>query len=180
MPSATIDACCLIDLLASGHAEAILLACGHVWQLPVAVQGEVQFVRQLDPADSSKFVPVPVDLTNLISNGVLTLCQPELQAEVDLFTRYATLFRSDGEAMCLAMAESRGWQIATDDRKAIRIGQLAKLTVLSSPQLVKLWADKAAPDQSTLVKALKDIELLAQFRPNESMSEYHWWLNQIG
>ena len=39
MPSAAIDACCLIDLLASGHAEAILRASSFTWQLPSAVQG---------------------------------------------------------------------------------------------------------------------------------------------
>ena len=82
--------------------------------------------------------------------------------------------------MCLALAESRSWLIATDDRKAICIGQQAGLTVLSSPELVKMWAENAHPDQPTLVKALNDIELLAQFRPNASMPEYQWWLDQIG
>ena len=178
MPSATIDTCCLIDLLASGHAEAILRTYGHAWQLPVAVQGELQFVRQPDPVDASKFVSVPVDLTKLISAGVLTVSQPDVQIELDLFTQYAMLFRSDGEAMCLALAESRGWLIATDDRKAIRIGQSAGLTVLSAPQLLKTWADNAHPDQPTVVKTLKDIELFAQFRPNSSMPECQWWLDQ--
>ncbi len=180
MPSATIDTCCLIDLLASGHAEAILRACGHAWHLPAAVQVELRFVRQPDPADASKFISIPVDLTGLISAGVLTVCQPDIQTELDLFTQYATMFRSDGEAMCLALAESRGWLIATDDRRAIRIGQQGGLIVLSSPQLVKMWADKDHPDQPTLVKALKDIELLAQFRPNALMPECQWWLDQFG
>jgi predicted nucleic acid-binding protein len=180
MPSATIDTCCLIDLLASGHAEAILRACGHAWHLPVPVQDEVQFVRQPDPGNASKFITVPVDLTGLISVGVLAVCQPDDRAELDLFTQYATLFRSDGEAMCLALAQSRGWLIATDDRKAIRIGQQAGLIVLSSPQLMKMWADNAHPDQPTLVKALKDIEILAQFRPSEMMLECQWWLDQLG
>ena len=179
MPSATIDACCLIDLLASGHAEAVLRACGYVWYLPVAVRGEVQFVRQTDPTDPGKFSVVPVDLTPLISAGVLRMCQPDDLPELDRFTQYATLFRSDGEAMCMALAESRGWLIATDDKKAIRIGQQSGLTVLSSPQLVKTWADNAHPDQPTLVKALQDIEVLAQFRPNSTMPACQWWLDQL-
>jgi uncharacterized caspase-like protein len=180
MASAAIDACCLIDLLASGHAEAILRACGHAWQLPVAVQSEVQFVRQRDPVEAGKLVSAPVDLTGLISAGVLAVCQPDIQPELELFTQYAALFRSDGEAMCLALAATRGWLIATDDRKAIRIGQQAGLTVISSPQLVKTWADNSHPDQSTLVSALENIELLAQFRPNASMRECQWWLANVG
>jgi hypothetical protein len=179
MPSATIDACCLIDLLASGHAEAVLRACGYAWHVPVAVQSEVQFVRQPDATARSKFIAVPVDLTPLISAGVLTVCQPDDPPELDPFTQYATLFRSDGEAMCLALAGSRGWLIATDDKKAIRIGQQVGLSVLSSPQLVKIWADTAHPDQPTLVKALRDIEVLAQFRPNSTMPECRWWLDQL-
>ena len=127
MPSATIDACCLIDLVASGHAQAILQAVGHAWHLPVAVQSEVQYVRQPDPVDPSKIILVPVDLDPLLGEGLLALCQPENQQESDLFTQYAVQFRSDGEAMCVALAESRGWFIATDDRKAIRISQQAGL-----------------------------------------------------
>jgi hypothetical protein len=179
MSSAIIDTCCLIDLLASGHAETVLRACGHAWQLPVAVQAEVQFVRQPDPTDPRKFISVAVDLTPLISAGVLTVLQPDVQPELDLFTQYATLFRSDGEAMCLALAESRGWLIATDDKKAIRIGQQAGLTVISSPQLIKMWADNVHPDQPTLVKALQNIELFAQFHPSSSMPECQWWLDQL-
>ena len=179
MPSAVIDACCLIDLLASGHAEEILLACDHEWHLPVAVQGEGQFVRQLDPGDQNKIIQVPVDLNPLFTAGVLTLCQSENQAESYLFTQYATQFRSDGEAICLALAESRGWIIATDDRKAIRIAQQVGLTVFSCPELVKSWADADHLDQATRAKTLKDIELLAQFRPNPTMPEHHWWLSQM-
>lgn len=179
MHPATIDTCCLIDLLASGHAEAILRACGYNWHLPIAVRGELQFVRQFDPIDPSKFISVPVNLNPMISAGVLTVCQPDDQAELDLFTRYAVLFRSDGEAMCLALAESRGWLIATDDKKAIRIGQQAGLTVLSSPQLLKSWADATKPEQPTLVQALRNIEILAQFRPNAEIPDCQWWLDQF-
>ena len=50
MPDAAIDACCLIDLVASGDAEAILRASGFRWYLPSAVRSEVQYRRQHDPA----------------------------------------------------------------------------------------------------------------------------------
>jgi hypothetical protein len=39
--SAVIDACCVIDLLASGNFEAILQSTGHTWHIPVAVQAEL-------------------------------------------------------------------------------------------------------------------------------------------
>src|SRR5436305_15267350 len=109
MPDAAIDACCLIDILASGHAQAILSSNRFTWYLPSAVRDEVRYCRQHDPAQPGKVVTVPADLSSLISTGVLTVCDPENQQELDRFTHYAALFHSDGEAMCLAVAEQRAW-----------------------------------------------------------------------
>ena len=63
-----IDACCLIDLLASGQAEAILRATGYAWHLPTR-QAEVQYVRQHDPDNPGSYRNVPVDLTPLVTFG---------------------------------------------------------------------------------------------------------------
>ena len=73
---------------------------------------------------------------------------------------YAAQFRSDGEAMCLAIAEARGWSIATDDRKAIRVARQAGLAVLSCPELIKAWVNATAPDAKLLVQVLTDIQTL--------------------
>jgi hypothetical protein len=180
MAPAVIAACCLIDLLASGHAEAILRANGYAWHLPDAVQAEVQYVRQYDPTRKAPFVIVPVDLQPNLTSGLLTGCQPDNPRELARFVHYASLFRSDGEAMCLALAEVRGCPVATDDRRAIWVATQAGLTVLSCPQLVKAWADTLAPDQATLVQVLTDIQTLAQFRPNPAMPESAWWSTQLG
>src|SRR6516162_5439305 len=152
MSEAVIDACCLIDLLASGNADAILRAAAFNWRLPSAVGGEVTHVRQYDPANPGHFLKVAVDLSPLIASGVLQVCAPIGQAEQDRFVHYATQFRSDGEAMCIALAEQRGWLLATDDRKAIRVARQAGITVLSCPALVKLWADATKPNQATLLQ----------------------------
>jgi hypothetical protein len=180
MSSADIDACCLIDLLASGHAEAILKACGYSWHLPVAVQSEVRYIRRPDPDHADKIVLVEVDLNPFLKSGALSLCQPDNDQEMDRFTQYATQFRSDGEAMCVALAESRDWTIATDDRKAIRIAQQAGLHVVSCPQMVKKWTDLTNPSTAILARALKDIEIFAQFRPNPPLPEYQWWVENVG
>lgn len=179
MPSAAIDACCLIDLLATGHLEAIPRAAGLDWHLPTAVEGEVQHVRQYDPAQPGRFLKVPVALSPLKASGVLQVCAPADQTEQDRFVHYAAQFRSDGEAMCIAIAEQRGWAIATDDRKAIRVAQQAGLRVVSCPMLVKRWADATKPDQTTLCKILQDIQVLAQFKPNPIMPEYQWWVDEL-
>lgn len=179
MPDAAMDACCLIDLLASGDVEAILRASGFTWQLPSAVQGEIQYRRQHDPAQAGKTINVPVDLSAMIASGLLTVCNLQTQQDMDRFTHYASVFRSDGEAMCLALAEERKWVVATDDRKAIRVAQHAGLTVVSCPELVKTWAVATGPDQAALNRVLRDIQVLAQFTPNPTMSEYQWWVDEL-
>ncbi len=179
MPDAAIDACCLFDLLASGVAAGILQASGFTRHLPAAVQSEVQDLRQHDPDQPGKTIHVPVDLSEMNASGLVTACHPRTQQELDRFTRYAARFRSDGEAMCLALAGERKWTVATDDHKAIRIAKQAGLAVMSSPELVKAWADATRPDQATLNCVLRDIQILAQFKPNPVMPEYQRWLDEV-
>ena len=178
-PCAVIDACCLIDLLTTGRAEAILRAAGFDWRLPAAVEDEVSEVRQFDPARPGRIQKVSVDLSPLKTTGVLQGCAPANQIELDRFVHYATQFRADGEAMCIAIAEHRNWAIATDDRKAIRVAERAGLTVVSSPAIVKRWADAMQPDQATLCNVLRNIQVLAQFKPNPAMPEYQWWVDEL-
>lgn len=127
---------------------------------------------------SGKIISVPVDLSALISAGALPLCQPDVPAEVDLFIQYAARFGSDGEAMCLALAENRGWLLATDDKEATKVGQQAGMQTISTPELLKGWSVKAAPDAAAVAQALADIELYARFRPNPAMAEFQWWCDQ--
>jgi hypothetical protein len=172
---AVIDACCLIDLLVSGLAEEILRANVFTWHLPIAVKDEVSYIRRYDPSQPGVLINDPAELSPHLTSGLLTSCQPDDPQEEARFVHYAAQFRSDGEAMCLAMAESRGWTVATDDRKAIRFAAGAGLSVISCSQLVKAWADARRPDPAVLVQVLTDIETLAQFRPNPSMPESAWW-----
>ncbi len=176
---AAIDACCLIDLLASGRAEEILRASGLAWHLPVAVQGEVRYQRRHDAAQAGAILTDPADLSPYIASGLLIPCQPDDPQEQARFVQYATVFRSDGEAMCLALAESRGWTVATDDKKAIKVAEKAGLKVISCPQLVKAWADATRPDAATVARVMTDIQTLAQFRPNSMMPEAVWWAAQL-
>ena len=179
MPDAAIDACCLIDLLTAGVAEDILRASGFTWRLPAGVKAEIRYRRQYDPNQPGKTIQVPVDLSPLIASGLLTECSPQTQPELDRFVQYATIFRSDGEAMCLALAHERQWIVATDDRKAIRVAQQAGLTVVSCPELLKAWVDAASPGQATLGRILQDIQVLAQFKPNRMMPEFPWWEDEL-
>ena len=43
--------------------------------------------------------------------------------------------------------------------------------MVSSPKLVKAWADVTRPCATTIVQVLADIQTLAQFRPNSTMPQ---------
>jgi predicted nucleic acid-binding protein len=101
------------------------------------------------------------------------------QQELDQFAYFAARFQSDGEAMCLAIAEERQWIVATDDRKAIRVAQQAGLTVVRCPELVKRWATATGADQAALNKVLRDIQFLARFKPYRSLPHSKWWIDEL-
>jgi hypothetical protein len=159
--------------------EGILAASGLTWHLPEAVKDEVRYCRQHDPTTPGQTIAVAVDLSAVFASGLLHSCSPQTQKELALFMRYAAIFRSDGEAMCLAIAAERKWTVATDDRRAIRIAQQAGLKVVSCPELLKSWADATHPAQPELCRVLRDIRVLAQFRPNSTMPEYQWWVDEL-
>jgi hypothetical protein len=177
--SVVIDACCLIDLLSSDRAEEILRTTGSIWHIPIAVQVEVIYSRHYDPAQTDAVITLPAELKPYLASGLLTLCQPDNPEEQARFVHYAAQFRSDGEAMCLAIAECRGWVVATDDRKVIQVAGQAGLTVISCPELVRAWALATKPDRDRLAQVLTDIQTLAQFRPNPTMPESAWWFKQL-
>jgi len=173
MADQIIDACCLINLYASGSEAAILQACGGVF-ISDEVRAEALTIRQPDPGDPSKLVAVTIDLSDVLSTGLLRECRIESEDELDAFVKFATMI-DDGEASCLALAQSRGWIVATDDRKAIRIATESGISVITTPELVQRWIDLNVPDEDEVVEALRRIERFASFRPHRSSPLHGWW-----
>ena len=102
--------------------------------------------------------------------------------EKELYVDYATQL-DDGEAMSLALVYSRGFSIASDDRKARRlfteeIGDLKRL--LSTSQILKEWSEKAGMDAANLKQALTDVLRRGRFFPNSSDPHCAWWSKAIG
>jgi hypothetical protein len=176
MPDAVIDACCVIDLCASGHPEAVLAASGFRWFIPAVVIGEARYLHQPDPDDPRRLVPVPLDLSPFLTAGLLTACDLEGEEESRRFVQLATLFRSDGEAACLAIAKTRAWTLATDDRKARREAGLLGVPVVTTPELLKAWADASGAKKAKVARLLQDIQTYARFTPHKTMPLHAWWV----
>ncbi|HEX4959298.1 MAG TPA: hypothetical protein VF173_00570 [Thermoanaerobaculia bacterium] len=110
-----LDACCVLNLYASGRMGEILAAFPDQWTVADAVLQEALYVRDDQPDEKQV-----VDLTGLIVSGLLAKAQLDTEAEMSLFVRFAADL-GDGEAATCALAVSRQGIVATDDRKAIRL-----------------------------------------------------------
>src|SRR4051812_35969525 len=99
-----LDACCLINLFATGLIERILGALPYTFAVADIVARESLFVQ--------------------------------LAADID-----------DGEAMTCALAVRRGYAVATDDRKTLRLlrERHPQVQILSTSSIVSGWIDAEQP-----------------------------------
>lgn len=172
MSDTVIDSCCLINLCAVGRLTEVLPLLGVSWHIPPLVKEEALFLRTEEENGSPG--TERVDLQPAIDVGVLALCAPEPGTETELYVELAAAL-DDAEAMALAIAKCRSWLFATDDRMAIRHATALAVSVITTPELMKRWADatSAAPDE--LCVALLRIQNRARFTPSPKFPLYDWW-----
>lgn len=173
MAECIFDACCLINLYASGKEISIIQACGDFY-VSEQVQHESLRIRKVDKDDPTKLVSEEIDLRSAIAARQIHQCQLDGEDELDAFVQFATEL-DDGEASCLAIAKSRRWTVATDDRKARRIASENGIALASTAELIHKWVNAMSPDEATVVELLRRIERLARFRPRRSDPLYEWW-----
>ena len=169
-----IDACCLINLYASGNEDSILQACGEFW-ISTQVRNEALCIRRVDENDPTRLVTQDIDLGHAIAAGHIQTCQLEGQNETDAFVRFAMQL-DDGEASCVAIAKSRGWTMATDDRKARRIASESGISLISTPEVIQRWVGVTSPSKVAIVELLQRIERFAGFRPRRTDPLHQWWV----
>lgn len=172
MEDVVVDACCVINLYAAGEFRKRLSLLGYRWYLPTAVVAESLYVHIVQ--DDGTIEKSPIDLHSFLDDGILLSCTAEPGEELELYVDLATQI-DDGEAMALAIAKSRGWTLSTDDRKAIRIANGLSVCVLTTPELVKRWADTATASRDELRETLCLIEDRASFFPAASHPLHSWW-----
>ena len=172
-PAILLDTCVLINLLTTQEIEQILRATEADVLVCAAVLKESIFLRPDDP----KAPPQPVELDPFLRSGVLKLSDIQTEHEGCLFVDYAAEL-DDGEAMSLALVESRGYVLATHYHKARRlfleaVGMPERL--LSTSDLVRAWAEHHAVSLARGSHALTRITVRARFFPAPDDLNYPWW-----
>jgi predicted nucleic acid-binding protein len=175
-PSVVLDTSVILNLVASGYAEAILEALQAECIVCTAAAQEVIYIRADDPAQ-----PVQsVSIEPWIHAKLITIVSPEGGKEEDLYVQFAAEL-DDGEAMSLAICHSRGFILATDDRKACRLAgslTLPSVPVLSTAEIVHGWATKMTTQATVLRQTIQAIERRARFLPPQGDPFRDWWLSR--
>lgn len=109
---------------------------------------------------------------NLSEVAVVTLNDQESELYVCLAQDL-----DDGEAASLAVAHSRSWILATDDRTAIRHAAATNppTRVITTAQILRWHAETAGWHDARISKAVRDVLRRASFVPPNSDPEYQWW-----
>ncbi len=176
MAETVIDACCLVNLCTASDLKSMIEPMGLTWYVPTAVFDEALFTYVID--EDGKTTAQPIDLNTWITVGVIQMCSVDDAAEAEKYVRLASDL-DDGEAMALAIASHRGWMLATDDRKAIRLAKSLHVQVITTPELVKRWADGKPAETNELREVLRNIQILASFVPRRAGPLYEWWTRSL-
>ena len=86
----------------------------------------------------------------------------------------------DGEAACLAIAKVAGaGPLATDDRKAIRLAGELGVETISTPSLMKRWAESSGATDAEVAEVLRNIQTFSRFVPRRTDPLYPWWIERV-
>ncbi|MFY9619451.1 MAG: hypothetical protein WAQ99_06535 [Pyrinomonadaceae bacterium] len=139
------------------------------------VKNESIYLRTPDPQNPKELI----DLSPLIDNRTLEICEIENQEEELLYVDFAAVL-DDGEAMSLAIALARDLDLVTDEQKARKlflkeVGHPRRL--ISTPQLLRKWEDARELSPERIRVALLKIETRARYRPPLADPDYRWWMD---
>lgn len=170
-----LDACCLINVLASGRAGAILRAL----PTPTLVTETVRALelRSDETTTLDALNPEGDQFPDLFRSGVLTVVDfaEEPVDEAALFLDYAADIGDDGEAASLAIASVRGYAVATDDKRARAYARrhVAHVPLVYTLEILMEWAPTM--DGRAVAHALRLIESEGNYGPGRSHPHYGWW-----
>jgi hypothetical protein len=168
-----LDACCSLNLVATGRAGDILRQLPYRFCLSQRGRGETLYLRAPDGDERES-----VDLQPFFDDGLLTVEALAGTSEETLFVEFGAHV-ADGEAEAAALAVNRGYILATDDRKARRIvlERHTALRLIGTLELLHAWQEAAGPPDAIVSDALQRISVRATYRPRRTHPLWDWWNN---
>ena len=172
-PIVLLDACCVINLYATGQFGEILSALPYQFGIARKVGEESLYVRIPGTREKN-----PINLTQWIIDGVLA--EYDLEDEEKESAVYLATQVDDGEAATISIAHHRDFAIATDDQKAIDLIQSLSLIYMTTLSLLKEWSDACEIQEIEMSRILHHIRTKAVYEPPRADPLRSWWESIIG
>jgi predicted nucleic acid-binding protein len=165
------DCSVLLNLLAADCVSALAENTG--WRIAIcpAVQDEVIKLRNPHTGEMER-----IDLQPSIDSGLLQICDLEGAAEEELYVNQAAIL-DDGEAMSIAIAACRNWDLGIDDKQASNYTKrmFPGVPVWSTPDILRKWEGAASLPTTELQRCIQLIEARARYFPARSHPLNDWW-----
>lgn len=171
-----LDACCVINLYASGRISDILRSLPIVVAIATHVlQKEALYV--LHVRDDGVIEKISVNLAPLVASHLISLMDIESLDEQAAVVNFAALRFDDGEAVTAALALHRGAAVATDERRILGVLRTSfpQVAVITTSALVWHWADQTKASPGEVRAVLRNIEEGGRFVPPRDDPYYAWW-----
>lgn len=174
-----LDACCTINLYASGQMDNILKALSVQCTIASYVHKKEALKIYDRTKDKTTQGKVYIDLQPLINSGLLIVASLEGEDESRDVINFVYSGLDDGEAITGAIARHRNWGIGTDDKAAISFfeREMPHVQVFTTPELVQLWVETTHPAFEVVASSLNDIQLRAKYTPSPKHPLHHWWMS---
>jgi hypothetical protein len=149
--------------------EAILRANGDQFFIAGAVLRESLYIHVVVDGVPEK---EPVALDPFLDSGLLRVVEPEAEDEFRSLIAYAVRL-DEGEAMTCALALHRGYRIATDEKKTIKLlGTSA--AIVGTLDMVRAWEAATVSSREVMREVLAAIEDRG-YVPGVTHPHYSWW-----
>ncbi len=169
-----VDACCLINLLAAGKILVRQLTSKSAFMCQPLLRKSLCIFSSPIKTSQKSLCGRKINLTELAQDGRIHYCDVEGSYEGELFVQFAVKL-DDGEAACLAIAKSRSWSVASDDRIARRLALEHNVPIVGTPELVKHWADAHSATDQDVAEVISQIEKFAKYVPRANVPVATWW-----
>lgn len=173
-----LDACCLLNLFATGHVGQILETSPH--RFAVARYVAEEEILEIDSPEGEQVrTPLQPRIDELVEADCLELLEVSTAREQRELVRFAFEL-DDGEAHTLALAVIRKARVATDDKKAIRIySEESPVGCLRTSDLLFEWAEAEEIPEPELRRIVRAIAHRASFFPPRSDPHFERWMNLL-
>jgi predicted nucleic acid-binding protein len=170
-----LDACCIINIAATGELDHILEAIP-----PRFVVSSYVMKREVLTFINTSGGEIPINLTETVAKGLILEADIDYSNESDanLIVALEASNLDTGEAESAAIAINRNWAIATDDKRAIKVITQAapKIQILTTPELIKCWVDKLSVPDHRVRKAVQSIR---RYTPPITHPLFNWWKSYL-